>query len=115
MAREEFPTLSIDFVSVREALDTSTPMGNAMFTIVAAMREESGSITPMEWNAARQISFRTTILALNTRPGVVSNWRAVRVLKTNGQGSCLDDSVGLSLPFLRNNNELESPGFQPIR
>jgi len=86
VAREELPTLGIDFVWVREALDTSRPMGDAMFTIVAAMREESGSITPMEWKAARQISFRTPILALNTRPGMVSTWRAVRVLKTNGQG-----------------------------
>jgi hypothetical protein len=61
-------------------------MGNAMFTIIAATREESGSITPMEWRAARQISFRTTILALNIRPSMVSNWRPVRVLKTDGQG-----------------------------
>jgi len=75
MAREEFPTLGIDFVSMREALDTSTPMGNAMFPIVAARREESDSITPMEWKAARQISLRTTVVALNTRPSIVSNER----------------------------------------
>ena len=75
MAREEFPTLGIDFVSMREALDTSTPMGNAMFPIVAARREESDSITTMEWKAARQISLRTTVVALNTRPSIVSNER----------------------------------------
>jgi len=97
MAREEFPTLGIDFVSVREALDTSTPMGNAMFTIVAAMREESGSITPMERKAARQSSLRTTVLALNTRPCMVSSWRAVRVLKTDDRAAT---SAG-STPILR--------------
>src|ERR1700732_2471689 len=36
---EEFRALRIDFVSHQEALDTSTPMGKAMFTIIAAMAE----------------------------------------------------------------------------
>jgi DNA invertase Pin-like site-specific DNA recombinase len=35
----EFHSLGIDFVSHQEALDTSTPMGKAMFTIIAAMAE----------------------------------------------------------------------------
>jgi DNA invertase Pin-like site-specific DNA recombinase len=39
LALEEFRTLGIDFVSHQEALDTSTPMGRAMFTIIAAMAE----------------------------------------------------------------------------
>jgi DNA invertase Pin-like site-specific DNA recombinase len=39
MALEEFWSLGIDFVSHQEALDTSTPMGKAMFTIIAAMAE----------------------------------------------------------------------------
>jgi len=39
LALEEFRALGIDFVSHQEALDTSTPMGRAMFTIVAAIAE----------------------------------------------------------------------------
>ena len=39
LALEEFRALEIDFVSCQEALDTSTPMGRAMFTIIAAMAE----------------------------------------------------------------------------
>ena len=39
LALEEFRALGIDFVSHQEALDTSTPMGKAMFTIIAAMAE----------------------------------------------------------------------------
>jgi DNA invertase Pin-like site-specific DNA recombinase len=39
MALEEFRILGIDFISHREALDTSTPMGKAMFVIIAAMAE----------------------------------------------------------------------------
>jgi DNA invertase Pin-like site-specific DNA recombinase len=39
LALEEFRSLGIDFVSHEEALDTSTPMGKAIFTIIAAMAE----------------------------------------------------------------------------
>jgi DNA invertase Pin-like site-specific DNA recombinase len=35
----EFRSLGIDFVSYQEALDTSTPMGKAMLTIIGAMAE----------------------------------------------------------------------------
>jgi DNA invertase Pin-like site-specific DNA recombinase len=35
----ELRSLGIDFVSCQEALDTSTPMGKAMFTIIGAMAE----------------------------------------------------------------------------
>jgi len=38
LALEEFRSLGID-VSYQEALDTSTPMGKAMFTIIAAMTD----------------------------------------------------------------------------
>ena len=43
-ALEEFRSLGIDFVSHQEALDTSTPMGQAMFTIIAAMAELERSV-----------------------------------------------------------------------
>jgi hypothetical protein len=39
LALEEFRSLGIDFISYQEALDTSTPMGKAMFTIIAAVAE----------------------------------------------------------------------------
>jgi DNA invertase Pin-like site-specific DNA recombinase len=39
LALAEFKTLGIDFVSCQEALDTSSPMGKAMFTIIGAMAE----------------------------------------------------------------------------
>ena len=38
-ALAEFRRLGVDFVSAQEALDTSTPIGKAMFTIIAAMAE----------------------------------------------------------------------------
>ncbi len=44
LALEEFRSLGIDFVSHQEALDTSAPMGKAMFTIIAAMAELERSV-----------------------------------------------------------------------
>jgi DNA invertase Pin-like site-specific DNA recombinase len=43
-ALEEFQSLSIGFVSYQEAIDTSTPMGKLMFTIVSAMAEMERAI-----------------------------------------------------------------------
>jgi DNA invertase Pin-like site-specific DNA recombinase len=39
LALEEFQSLGVGFVSYQEALDTSTPIGKAMFTIIGAMAE----------------------------------------------------------------------------
>jgi DNA invertase Pin-like site-specific DNA recombinase len=44
LALEEFRSLGIDFISYSEALDTSTPMGKAIFTIIAAMAELERSV-----------------------------------------------------------------------
>jgi len=44
LALEEFRSMGIDFVSHQEALDTSTPMGKAMFTIIATMAELERSV-----------------------------------------------------------------------
>jgi DNA invertase Pin-like site-specific DNA recombinase len=38
-AMEEFRILGVSFVSLREQVDTTTPMGKAMFTIIAAISE----------------------------------------------------------------------------
>src|SRR6516225_4178251 len=43
-ALAEFRALGIDFISHQEALDTSTPMGKAMFTIIGAMAELERSV-----------------------------------------------------------------------
>ena len=38
-ALEEFQSLRVDFVSHQESLDTSTPLGKVLFTVIAAMAE----------------------------------------------------------------------------
>ena len=43
-ALDEFKALGVDFVSYSESIDTSTPLGRAMFSIVAALGELERSI-----------------------------------------------------------------------
>lgn len=38
-ALEEFRHLGVDFISITEQLDTSSPMGKAMFTVISAIAE----------------------------------------------------------------------------
>lgn len=44
LALEEFRELQVDFISYSENIDTSTPMGKAMFTMVSAMAEFERSL-----------------------------------------------------------------------
>jgi DNA invertase Pin-like site-specific DNA recombinase len=45
-ALETFRTLHVGFVSLQEQLDTSTPIGQAMFTIIGAMAAARASDWP---------------------------------------------------------------------
>src|SRR6478752_5107221 len=38
-ALEEFRSLNVQFISLREQFDTSTPIGHAMFTMIGAMAQ----------------------------------------------------------------------------
>src|SRR5579864_1813103 len=43
-ALEEFQSLAVDFVSLQEAIDTSTPAGKLVFTVLGAVGELERSI-----------------------------------------------------------------------
>jgi DNA invertase Pin-like site-specific DNA recombinase len=43
-ALEEFQTVGVDFISLKEAIDTSTPMGKMVFTILGAVAELERSL-----------------------------------------------------------------------
>ena len=44
VALEEFNHLSVRFISVQDQIDTASPMGRAMFTIIGAMAELESSL-----------------------------------------------------------------------
>lgn len=44
IALEEFDHLGVRFISVQDQIDTASPMGRAMFTIIAAMAELESSL-----------------------------------------------------------------------
>ena len=63
-ALEEFRLLGVSFVSLHEQVDTTTPMGKAMFTIIAAVAElERGARRPAP------PALRTRIAARSPRTG----------------------------------------------
>ncbi len=55
-ALEEFKNLRIDFVSYQENIDTSSPLGSAIFTIISAVaqleREHQGFLSPLPHKVA---------------------------------------------------------------
>jgi len=78
--------------------------------VAARLREELGGITADEWKKARQVAFKTTVLALNTEPGMVcsithldmpdgsgefrvTSWRLNRDYSIDIQGRATTDSM----------------------
>jgi DNA invertase Pin-like site-specific DNA recombinase len=56
IALEEFRQLHIEFVSLREAIDTSTPAGRLMYQIIAAMAEFESALISERTTAAMEYS-----------------------------------------------------------
>ena len=54
MALEEFDYLGIRFVSIQDQIDTTSPMGKAMFTLIGAMAELESSLISERVTAGMQ-------------------------------------------------------------
>ena len=90
VALDEFKALSIAFISYNENLDTSTAMGKAMFSMIAAMSE-------LERNMIRERVTAGVRRAIKTRAKAGKSWgrakveqvdpkKAERITKLRGEG-----------------------------
>ena len=55
-ALEEFQALGVDFVSLGESVDTSTPMGKMIFTVLGAVAELERSLSAVPEACRRAIA-----------------------------------------------------------
>ena len=87
MALDEFRSLGVDFVSHQEHLDTSSPMGKAMFTIVAAMAELERAIIRERVKAGLDYALTHGSRSGRPvgRPRVVFDREAARQLRRQGK------------------------------
>src|SRR6266516_7593996 len=77
LALEEFHALGIDFISLNESVDTSTPMGKMVFTVIGAVAELERSLIKervmMGLERARkqgkQSQFLSWVICARTLPG----------------------------------------------
>jgi len=81
-ALEEFSALGIDFVSVTEAIDTSTPAGKMVFTVIAAVAELERSIIRERVIAGQRAAKRRGVRF--GRPVVAVDAASVRNLRERG-------------------------------
>jgi DNA invertase Pin-like site-specific DNA recombinase len=95
IALEEFDALGIDFISLSESVDTSTPMGKMVFTVIGAVAELERSLirerVVMGLGRARKAGRRLG------RPPVHVD--AVKVAKLRSQGCSwreITESLGVS-------------------
>ena len=60
-ALEEFDHLGVRFISVQDQVDTASPMGRAMFTIIAAMAELESSLISERVSAGMKAAASTDL------------------------------------------------------
>ncbi len=83
MALDEFNALGVDFISLSEAVDTSTPMGKMVFTVIASVAELERSLIRervlMGLDRARAQGTR-----LGRPPGSKANVKRIQKLRNQG-------------------------------
>ena len=81
-ALEEFQSLGIDFVSLQEAIDTSTPAGKMVFTVLGAVAELERSIITERVRAGQRAVKRRGVRF--GRPSVEVDEKRVQKLRKQG-------------------------------
>jgi DNA invertase Pin-like site-specific DNA recombinase len=99
-ALEEFSALGFDFVSVTEAIDTSTPAGKMVFTVLGAVAELERSIIRERVIAGQRAAKRRGVKF--GRPIVSVDTAAIQTLREQGLSwRAVASQVGLSKDTLR--------------
>jgi len=83
LALEEFKNLGIDFVSYQENIDTSSPLGSAIFTIISAVAQLERDIIAERVKAGLRRAVETGKQL--GRPKVSIDLEAVEVLQDQGK------------------------------
>jgi DNA invertase Pin-like site-specific DNA recombinase len=100
-ALDEFRALGIEFVSLHEAIDTSTPIGRAMFHIAGAFAELEREIIRERVRAGLR-NARKRGKRLGRRPAMI-NVHRVRDLAASGlSGRAIAKQVGVAEGTIRN-------------
>lgn len=93
-ALEEFAALGIDFVSLKESIDTSTPTGKMVFTVLAAVAELERSTITERVRAGQRAAKRRGVRF--GRPTVeVDTDRALRLRKQGHSWRDISAQVGV--------------------
>ena len=94
-ALEEFKSLSVDFVSLSESIDTSSPAGKAMFTILGAIAELERSTIRERVIAGQKAAKRRGVRF--GRPSVeVDTDRALKLRKQGLSWRDVSEEVGVA-------------------
>jgi len=83
MALDEFHALGIDFISLSESVDTSTPMGKMVFTVIASVAElERSLIRERVLMGLDRAKAQGTLLG--RPPGSKANVKRIQKLRSQG-------------------------------
>jgi len=99
-ALEEFSALGIDFVSITEAIDTSTPAGKMVFTILGAVAELERSII-RERVIAGQRAARARGVHFGRPPVAVDTGRVAQLRKQGLSWRAVASEMGVPKDTLR--------------
>lgn len=105
-ALEEFAALGIDFVSVTEAIDTSTPAGRMVFTVLGAVAELERSIIRERVIAGQRAAMKRGVKF--GRPTVTVDAAQVRRLRDDGLSwRSIAAQTGMTKDTLRRSHAVE--------
>ena len=105
-ALEEFAALGIDFVSVTEAIDTSTPAGRMVFTVLGAVAELERSIIRERVIAGQRAAMKRGVKF--GRPTVTVDAAQVRRLRDDGLSwRAIAAQTGITKDTLRRSHAVE--------